>query len=225
MLSTHSFTASFKPFATKCCGPLSSISALKSPVTSTGSFPANSKIAWRQRNSNVFNLFRAKSNGRDHVPKENNHEADIFFLHSKWSCLSIYLRLSHAFTMVFAPWYLVSSSQTWLLLLATHQWVLKCQKCRWLRVSSSFAQVIYLTLNPKGKKINMSTLLTFPTDVFSQVFPYAFLLFPPTKSKLFRVDTPNHVPCLVPQWPVASKSREPVLKILKRRGFTMIPQK
>lgn len=46
MLSTHSFTASFKPFATKCCGPLSSISALKSPVTSTGSFPANSKIAW-----------------------------------------------------------------------------------------------------------------------------------------------------------------------------------
>ena len=28
----------------------------------------------------------------DHVPKENNHEADMFFLHSKRSCLSIYLR-------------------------------------------------------------------------------------------------------------------------------------
>lgn len=78
---------------------------------------------------------------------------------------------------------------------------------------------------PLGEENQHVNLAKLPTDVFSQVFPSAFLLFPPTKSKLFRVDTPNHIPCLVPQWPVASKSREPVLKILKRPGFTMIPQK
>ena len=247
MLSTHSFTANFKPFSKKCCGPLSSISALKSPVTSTGSFPANSKMAWRQGSLNFCNLLGAKSNGRGYVSRKTiMNPTCFFFTQSEAASAWILPMPPMPVSPTPSPW--SSHHGTW----SPHHrhgcccwphtnecWsaknVVGCANLRVSPKSYTWHPTLRWKENQHLNLANLSNRFMF----LLKSFLHFFVFLQPSSSSEWIISkkiSQNNLeptpplplitpPCLVPQWPVASKSREPVLKILKRRGFTMIPGK